>query len=31
MLFKEKMEKRMARSQTVADQRPAPTEEEWGI
>jgi len=28
---KEKMEKRMARSQTVADQRPAPTEEEWGI
>lgn len=28
---KEKMEKRMARSQTVRDARPAPTEDEWGI
>ncbi|MFT5048932.1 MAG: Pyruvate/2-oxoacid:ferredoxin oxidoreductase delta subunit [Chlamydiales bacterium] len=28
---KEKMEKRMARSQTVQDARPAPSQEEWGI
>lgn len=28
---KEKMEKRMARSQTVKDKRPAPSEDEWGI
>jgi NAD-dependent dihydropyrimidine dehydrogenase PreA subunit len=28
---REKMEKRMQRSRTVQDRRPAPTEEEWGI
>jgi len=28
---KAKMEKRLARSQTVQDTRPAPTEQEWGI
>jgi len=28
---KEKMEKRMARSQTVRDARPAPSPDEWGI
>ena len=28
---KDKMEKRMARSRTVQDQRPAPSEDEWGI
>ena len=26
-----KMEKRLARSQTAQDARPAPTEREWGI
>ena len=28
---KEKLEARMARSQTEKDKRPAPTEQEWGI
>ena len=28
---KAKHEKRMARSRTVRDKRPEPTEEEWGI
>ena len=28
---REKMKKRMERSQTVRDTAPAPTEDEWGI